>query len=740
MGQISTNVNKSIKDKNNTTQLALTKNRKKYSSGGRVVSTFKKVLVVDDNIINRRLLEKILQDQYTVIQANNGQEALDVLLAEEHEISVVLLDIVMPVMDGYEFLAKRQEDSKISNIPVVVTTQKEGEASEIKALKLGANDFLPKPYNGEIIKHRLANIITLRESAAFLRTIEHDELTGVYSKNFFYKKVSEVLREHPHKEYDIIVSDIVNFKLINDTYGTKIGDNLLCKMANIMSGLMSKTALCGRIGADFFAVLREHSDEYNEHIFAKADTELNSYPVEMNLTVRFGVYTLVDRKIEMGTICDRAVLAVESIKEAYGSYFAYYDDAIRQKLLKEQRINDSMEMALKNKEFVVYFQPKYNLRSENLAGAEALVRWLHPVNGIIYPNDFIPLFEKNGFITKLDSYVWEETCKIMRKWLDAGLPPISVSVNVSRIDVYNKELPKLLLDLTKKYGIATKYLHLEITETAYTENPNQIIDAVRHLSDAGFMIEMDDFGTGYSSLNMLSDLPIDILKLDMKFIKNEMQKNGSKNILSFIISLAKWLGLLVIAEGVETREQIERLHSMDCNYVQGYYYARPMPEKEFVALIEKSVVEKEMRRPACIIPTEQVKVRKNVRHEDVMLLVDDVELNRAILAEVFKNDYTIVEADNGITALKYLRENLSKVKIVLLDLIMPIMDGFEVLSKMKASQKLKLVPVIVTSQTGAEMEIKALCMGADDFIGKPYVEQLCRKRVENVMAAVSKNK
>ncbi len=399
-----------------------------------------------------------------------------------------------------------------------------------------------------------------------------------------------------------------------------------------------------------------------------------------------------------------------------------------------------MEMALKNREFVVYFQPKYNLRSENLAGAEALVRWLHPVNGIIYPNDFIPLFEKNGFITKLDNYVWEETCKIMRKWLDAGLPPISVSVNVSCIDVYNKELPKLLLDLTKKYGIATKYLHLEITETAYTENPNQIIEAVRHLSDAGFMIEMDDFGTGYSSLNMLSDLPIDILKLDMKFIKNEMQKNGSKNILSFIISLAKWLGLLVIAEGVETREQIERLHSMDCNYVQGYYYARPMPEEEFTALIEKSVVEKEMCRPACIIPTEHVKVRKNAKHEEVMLLVDDVELNRAILAEVFKNDYTIVEADNGITALKYLRENLSKVKIVLLDLIMPIMDGFEVLSKMKASQKLKLVPVIVTSQTGAEMEIKALYMGADDFISKPYVEQLCRKRVENVMAAVYKTK
>ncbi len=323
MGQISTNVNTSIKDKNNKIQLVVTENKKKYSSGGRVVSTFKKVLVVDDNIINRRLLEKILQDQYTVIQANNGQEALDVLIAEENEISVVLLDIVMPVMDGYEFLARRQEDSQIANIPVVVTTQKKGEASEIKALKLGANDFLPKPYNGEIIKHRLANIITLRESAAFLITIEHDELTGVYSKNFFYKKVSEVLREHPHKEYDIIVSDIVNFKLINDTYGTKIGDNLLCKMADIMSGLMSKTVLCGRIGADFFAVLREHSDEYNENIFAKADTELNSYPVEMNLTVRFGIYTLVDRKIEMGTICDRAVLTVESIKEAYGSYFAY---------------------------------------------------------------------------------------------------------------------------------------------------------------------------------------------------------------------------------------------------------------------------------------------------------------------------------------------------------------------------------------------------------------------------------
>ena len=730
----STNENIEVIDNNEKALSKSVKNEHNYSSGGKLMGISKKVLIVDDNVINRRLLQKILQEQYTVIEANNGQEALDILERETDEISVVLLDIVMPVMDGYEFLDKRQYNYKISNIPVVVTTQKDGEASEIKALKLGANDFLPKPYNGEIIMHRLANIIALRESAAFLRTIEHDELTGVYSKDFFFKKVSEVLLENPQKEYDIIVSDIVNFKLINDTYGTHIGDNLLCKMANIMSCFIPKTILCGRVGADFFAILVEHSADYDESSFAKADAELNSYPVEMNLTVRFGIYSQLDRKIEPGTICDRALLAVESIKNAYGSYFAYYDDAIRQKLLREQKITDSMEMALKNNEFVVYFQPKYNLSSEKLAGAEALVRWLHPVNGLIYPNDFIPLFEKNGFITALDTYVWEKTCEIMRKWLDEGLPPISVSVNVSRIDVYNKELPQLLLSLTEKYNIAPKYLHLEITETAYTDNPSQIIEALRHLSRAGFTIEMDDFGSGYSSLNMLSDLPIDILKLDMKFIRNEMQKDGSKNILSFIISLAKWLGLLVIAEGVETKEQIERLQSMDCNYVQGYYYAKPMTEEDFRALIQKSVIDKEMLKPAYFIPTNKVNIIKNTGNSKIMLLVDDVKLNRTILAEYFKKDYTIVEADNGLAALKYLRKHASEVTIVLLDLIMPIMNGFEVMAKMKASKKLKNIPVIATSQTGGKMEVKAFKLGADDFISKPYDKNVCCKRVGNVIA------
>ncbi|MEG1799761.1 MAG: EAL domain-containing protein, partial [Synergistaceae bacterium] len=213
------------------------------------------------------------------------------------------------------------------------------------------------------------------------------------------------------------------------------------------------------------------------------------------------------------------------------------------------------------------FQPKYNLKTEQLAGAEALVRWMHPKRGIMAPAQFIPLFEKNGFITDLDLYIWEECCKKMRDWIDAGHLPIAVSVNVSRTDVYNPNLPELLVSLIRKYKLSPRNLHLEITETAYTENPEQLIEVVSRLKSLGFVIEMDDFGTGYSSLNMLSELPIDVLKLDIKFIQSEEKKGHSKSILSFIISLAKWLNLSVIAEGVETKAQVELLQSLNCEYV-----------------------------------------------------------------------------------------------------------------------------------------------------------------------------
>lgn len=545
----------------------------------------KKILVVEDNELNRELLCQILSSEYDVLEAENGQAALDILKQYGEGISLILLDIVMPVMDGYTFLSVMKAEPAFSSIPVIVATQNDGESDEVAALSHGAADFVAKPYKPQIILHRVANIINLRETAAMINLIQYDRLTGLYSKEFFYQMVRDILLRNPEREYDIICSDIENFKLINDVFGVPTGDRLLCAVGDMYRQRTEGRGICGRLNSDRFACLIEKSGDYTDEMFIDACEQVNEEANIKNIAMKWGVYTIVDSSISVEQMCDRALLAACSIKGQYGKYFAEYDDMLRNMMLKKQAITDCMEAALEQEQFQVYYQPKYRISDEKLAGAEALVRWKHPEWGMQSPAEFIPLFEENGFITKLDQFVWDKVCRDMKAWDEKGFPQIAVSVNVSRADIYNADLAEILTQTVKKYGLPAARLHLEITESAYTENPKQIIDMVSLLRDIGFVIEMDDFGSGYSSLNMLNEMPIDILKLDMKFIRSETAKPNSQGILRFIIDLARWMQLDVVAEGVETAEQLERLRQISCDYAQGYYFARPMPGEEFRGLL-----------------------------------------------------------------------------------------------------------------------------------------------------------
>jgi len=425
-----------------------------------------------------------------------------------------------------------------------------------------------------------------------INLIQYDRLTGLYSKEFFYQRVKETLAAHPEQEYDIIYSNIENFKLVNDIFGVPSGDRLLVNVAAMFSKQVGRWGICGRINADQFACLSERRLDYSEQLFAEAGNQINAMSNVKNMVMKWGVYHIDDRSISVEQMCDRALLAVRSIKGQYRRHFAAYDDALRSKLLREQAITDSMEDALAQGQFIVYLQPKYRLKDRELSGAEALVRWIHPEWGFQSPGEFIPLFERNGFITQLDQYVWDRTCAFLRDWDSKGYPQIPVSVNVSRADIYNADLANILLRTVHKYNLPPSRLHLEITESAYTENPGQIIDTVTHLRELGFIIEMDDFGSGYSSLNMLNQMPLDILKLDMKFIQSETAKPVNQGILRFIMSLARWMNLSVVAEGVETDEQLERLREIGCDYVQGYFFGKPMPEDVFEELMKKTDREK----------------------------------------------------------------------------------------------------------------------------------------------------
>lgn len=549
------------------------------------------ILIVDDQALNRKILCKMLQEDYNVLSCSNGREALDMLRQSGDEISAVLLDIMMPVMDGYQVLEVMRKDEFLSQIPVLVTSQSDEEESEFKALNLGASDFVSKPYKRDILKKRLLNLIERREATETVDVLERDPLTNLYNKQAFCHKIQSVLHRNPdaYADYEIVSLDILNFKLINNTYGTPEGDKLLRYVGDtIKAVLYDEHSIVARVYADQFLIFMEEGQVIMEDFVQTVNKMLSKYPLAMKVNIRLGIYRITDSKVTVNAMCDRAVIAGQSIKGTFERSYAYYDESIIEKLLLEKQISDDMEKALAEKQFQVYLQPKFDISTHKMAGAEALVRWIHPEKGFMSPGDFIPVFEKNGFITELDMFVWEETCALVSKWLRKYDKYVPVSVNVSRKDIYKPDLTQYFNALLKKYDIEPKHLHLEITESAYTENSDQLILAVAELKEAGFEIEMDDFGSGYSSLNMLSELPIDILKLDMKFMQNRGDHSRNESIMRSIIAMAHSLELRVIAEGVEEEHQVEMLHLMNCDLAQGYYFAKPLPASEFEALLAAS--------------------------------------------------------------------------------------------------------------------------------------------------------
>lgn len=550
------------------------------------MNTRRKILVVEDSIANRLTLCKILSQDYETLEAANGQEALDILNREALGISLIFLDIRMPVMDGYTFLEKVQTDQILAAIPVIVATQSGGDEDEVEALTHGATDFITKPYKPSVILHRAASIISLRETAVLMNQMEYDQLTGLYSQAFFYQLVRQILRQNPQPQYDLLCSNVENFKFINEVFGLAVGDQVLRLIARELQSGLPGEHFCGRLQADIFVCMIERGAFDLESALNCATEHIRGESGVKGFSMKWGVYTITDVHLPVERMCDWALLACNSIKGKYGRTVAVYNDALRQARLREKALEDSMESALNSRQFEVFFQPKFNLRSNRICGAEALVRWNHPTLGLLSPEKFIPLFERNGFITRLDQYIWEEVATTMHDWNLRGMPLVPISVNVSRADIYNDDLEAYLVDIRRRYQIKPPLFHLEITETSYTEDHRQLCDVVTNLRNAGFTIEMDDFGSGYSSLNMLNELPIDILKLDLKFLKKGQERGKRRSILSFVVSLARWLDLQVTAEGVESAEQVEKLRNVGCNFAQGYYFSPPLPRWEFERFLQ----------------------------------------------------------------------------------------------------------------------------------------------------------
>ena len=548
----------------------------------------RRILLVEDEPVNQEILKMYLCESYEVLSAWTGSEALEMIHTLYETISLILLDLNLPDLHGLDVLRKLKSDVRYARIPVIVMTA-DSEA-EVECLTLGAIDFIPKPYPMQkVVLARVLRTIELSEDRDILRWTERDQLTGLYNKEFFYRYAMQLDVYHKDDPTDAVLMNINHFHTINDRYGKSYGDEVLRRIGARLRELVEETGgIACRSEADTFLLYRPCRQDY-EKLPEEISSCINEGESENRIRLRMGVYSRVDKALDIERRFDRAKMAADLLKKNMTGSVGFYDDSMHEaELLSEQLIED-FPAAVREKQFEVYFQPKFSVNPGDalLSSAEALVRWRHPKLGMISPGLFIPLFESNGLIQALDYYVWSEAAAKVREWKTRLNLTLPVSVNVSRVDLYDPHLIEKLQELVRKNGLDHRDLLLEITESAYTENADQIVEKVRQLKKIGFLIEMDDFGSGYSSLNMLSTLPIDALKLDMQFIRNAFRERKDTRLLEAMIQMAQSLGVSTIAEGVETAEQVFTLKTMGCNVIQGYYFSRPLPAAEFEAFVKK---------------------------------------------------------------------------------------------------------------------------------------------------------
>lgn len=429
------------------------------------------------------------------------------------------------------------------------------------------------------------NMINHREFAKFAKISSVDTLTGVYNIHSFYDKTREMMDNDPDKKYAIIRVDIDKFKLINDLYGFSEGDKVLRFLASVIRSEMQDKGTYGRINSDIFCmcITYESIGDIIYHIEQLIE-RFDDHHMKFKFVPFFGIYMVDDITVDVGIMCDWANLALKTIKGNQISRYAFYDTRLRKNILDEKMFENEMEHALASGQFEAYIQPQYDIGSAAVISAEALIRWNHPVEGVMSPGRFIPVFERNGFIVKVDEFIWEEACKALRRIIDSGWSPVPISVNVSRLHMYDEHLCDKLVDLMNKYSLPHRLLVLEVTETVYFDDAELMNRILVKLRNSGFSIAMDDFGSGFSSLNMLHDMKIDELKIDREFLSKSTLTKEGKTIVKYVIAMAHDLKLKVVAEGVETAEQAAFLLEADCHIAQGYYYSRPVPTEKFIEL------------------------------------------------------------------------------------------------------------------------------------------------------------
>lgn len=417
-----------------------------------------------------------------------------------------------------------------------------------------------------------------------------DSITGTRNYYKFKLDAQALLKNTKNREYAIVYIDICKFSYINDTFGYYVGDIILAEVAKEMELTSKETECSARISADNFVCLLEC--ESNDAMIKRGlafQQQCNERLSQINnrFKVQFtsAIYKVSPGETDIPSLVGKAEIAHKTIGDIHKPSVVFYDDKIQNEYLQKKKLESAMSSSLDNHDFLVYLQPKIDLASIEIVGTEALARWQHPTEGLIMPDQFISLFESNGFILELDFYIYEKVCQLLRKWLDAGEPVMPVSVNVSKAHLANPQFGSQLKALIEQYRITSDLLELELTESILFDDAQEAVSMILDLKNQGFSILIDDFGSGYSSLNLLKDLTVDILKLDKEFFRKDGMTEKDKIIVDGIIRIAKDLNLRILSEGVETQEQVDFLTAAGCHFAQGYFFAKPIPVEDFERLV-----------------------------------------------------------------------------------------------------------------------------------------------------------
>ena len=466
---------------------------------------------------------------------------------------------------------------------------------------------------------------------------ELNSLTDLYYNNYFFQKVDEKLNKLnklADSAYCLTAIDIEHFRLFNKLYGREEGDKLLMYIAECVKKIQNEyDGIAGYLGGDNFALLMPNDSALLQQLYEeilKGVRRMNT----VGFLPGFGIYEIVDTTMAAIVMYDKATLAFSHIIGNYTKRTCVYDDSMVESMEKELSLLTEIQVGLEYDEFTFFVQPQCDISTGKIVGAEALVRWQHRTKGMVPPGIFIPVLEKNGFISNLDRLVWRKVCEWLRQWLDRGYQPVPISINVSRIDIFSMDVPDYLEELLETYQLKPSYLKVEITESAYAENNDKIVDTVKRLQELGFLVMMDDFGSGYSSLNMLKSVSVDVIKIDMKFLDfDEQSDNKAISILETVINMSRQLGLPIVVEGVETKMQEDFLRNMGCRYMQGYYYYKPLPIAEF----EKLLSDESRLEPSGILyhQVEEFRVREFLDEN----LFNDTMINNILGAAAFYDLY-----------------------------------------------------------------------------------------------------